>query len=46
MKKVGYSNFAGGPVIKTPPSQVVGVDSIPGWGAEIPCAAGCGQIFF
>ena len=36
MKKVGYSNSPGGPVIKTPPSKVVGVDSIPAWGAEIP----------
>ena len=31
-------DFAGGPVVKTLPSNAGGAGSIPGWGAKIPQA--------
>ena len=33
-------DFPGGPVVKTLPSNAGGVDSIPGWGADIPHTSG------
>ena len=32
-------DFPGGPVVKTSPSNVEGMGSIPGQGAKIPCAS-------
>ena len=46
MKKVGYGDFPGAPVIKTPPSNVVSVDSIPGWGNRSHMLQDVAKIFF
>ena len=32
-------------MVKIPPSNAGGESSIPGWGAKMPRAAGCGQKF-
>ena len=41
MKKheIGFLGLPGCPVVKTSPSNAVGVGSIPGWGAKIPHAS-------
>ena len=36
-------DFSGGPVVKTPLSNVGSVDSVPHWGTKIPHATGWGQ---
>ena len=40
MDKQEGGDFPGGPVVKTSPSNAVGVGSIPGQGAKIPHALG------
>lgn len=42
-KKEWFLDFHGGPVVKTSPSNIGGVDSSYGGGIKFPHAAGCGQ---
>ena len=40
-----FTDFPGGPVVKTPPSNAGGAGSIPGQRAKVPHALRCSQKF-
>ena len=41
--KKKFRDFPDDPIVKTLPSNVEGISSIPGWGTKIPHTEGCGQ---